>query len=117
MVLLTVQWELERLLQQSLQQKPGQVEVWIVDPNAESIASRLKPFGLDRAKGVRVDLRTFEDLMGVFWKSAPDMVRAAASNNAQFDKWVKMLSQMRGFWPPPSTGTGALTCEGQEGRS
>jgi hypothetical protein len=93
-----------RLLQESLQSRPAQIDVWIVDPNAESIASRLKASGLDKAKGVRIDLRAFEDLISVFWKDAPDMVRTAASNHPQFDKWVKMLWQMGKSWPPPSAG-------------
>jgi len=93
-----------RLLQQSLQSRPAQIEVWIVDPNAENIASRLNASGLDKAKEVRVDLRTFEDLMGTFWKGAPDMVRTAASNHPQFGKWVQMLAQMGQMWPPPSAG-------------
>jgi hypothetical protein len=93
-----------RLLQQSLQSRPAQIEVWIVDPNAENIASRLKASDLDNAKRVRVDLRTFEDLVGVLWKNAPDMVSTVASRHPQFDKWIKMLSQMRKMWPPPSAG-------------
>ena len=86
------------LLRRTMSKRQNQVELIIVDPNADAITERIGDKYIELAKSVSLNKLTFEKYINVLWQEAPSLIKATVANNAEFKEWVQRLLAFQS-WP------------------
>src|SRR5712691_9138780 len=79
------------LLKRALSKGKGKIEIEIVAPDAEQIASRIGTQSLNKGKSVSLHSGRFEDYIGLLSQQAPKLMMNAAVKSVEVQEWLKRI--------------------------
>jgi hypothetical protein len=86
-----------RTMREALSQNKGRIEVHIVAPDADQIASRIGDEHFKHACVLTLHKGKFEDFISFLTEGTPDIMKRAAAEGSEVDEWLKRLFVMHGI--------------------